>query len=234
MIKLKYLFTILILFFSANFLICQNATTKVTFYKALKNLTDKTNSPPKQLKGINFSLIFNQEESLFYLEDELNSDISPNNERFIHYGGGDGKFYCNINDAYDLHQTEFSGKFFLIQKKREKYNWSITKESKKINDYTCYKALTELKVKNEITKKEITQKIEVWFSPEISFPFGPSGYDGLPGLVLEVKVGGVYFIANKIEFNDESKIEKPTKGKEIKEDEFEKLVAKVFRDNFKR
>lgn len=55
------------------------------------------------------------------------------------------------------------------------YSWKITNETKKIKDYTCYKATTTFRGNN----------FEVWFTPDIPINAGPWKWYGLPGLIVE-------------------------------------------------
>ena len=230
---MKYL--ILVFFFLIGLGVkAQNEFSRVTYHKALKRITDNTDSQPSRLKGLEYVLITNQEESLFFLERKLLSELSVPNRRFVGRGGGDGIYYVNKNDSLDLNQIEFGGQKFLLQIESNKYRWKITTDKRKISDFICYKAIAEVKTYSEIRKKEFTQEIIAWFAPEIPVPFGPAGYDDLPGLALEVQIGGVYFIANKIEFNVKHEIPKPKEGKKINEKEFNKVIAKAFNDNFIR
>ncbi|MEG1229789.1 MAG: GLPGLI family protein [Flavobacterium sp.] len=55
------------------------------------------------------------------------------------------------------------------------YEWKITSETKKIKNYTCYKATTNFRGNN----------FEVWFTPDIPINAGPWKWYGLPGLIVE-------------------------------------------------
>ena len=74
--------------------------------------------------------------------------------------------------------------------------------------------------------------IEAWFSNEIPLSYGPIGYGGLPGLILELQVGKSIFVASKMIFKNQTnlKIKKPEVKKEITEKEFEELTQKMLRD----
>ncbi|MDO5616595.1 MAG: GLPGLI family protein [Cruoricaptor ignavus] len=56
-------------------------------------------------------------------------------------------------------------------------HWEITNEEKKINDFTCYKAMGKFRGREYV----------VWFTPEIPVPYGPWKLGGLPGLILEAE-----------------------------------------------
>ncbi len=86
---------------------------------------------------------------------------------------------------------------------------------------------------NPFTQKKVIEKTIAWYTLDIPLPFGPIGVDGLPGLILAIKQGSVYYIADKVEVNTNIKpneIKKPTKGEKITHekfnDYFNKLITK--------
>ncbi|WP_299214813.1 GLPGLI family protein [uncultured Aquimarina sp.] len=54
--------------------------------------------------------------------------------------------YKNIKTAEYYDQREFYGKNFLIKDSLVSYNWTLVNETKKIGNYTCFKATTTKKV----------------------------------------------------------------------------------------
>ena len=76
-------------------------------------------------------------------------------------------------------------------------NWTLTNETKKIENYTCFKAT--IIQKNLETGVEFIR--EAWYTTEIPVPYGPVGFGGLPGLILELKTGKAIFTAKKIVLN---------------------------------
>jgi GLPGLI family protein len=98
------------------------------------------------------------------------------------------------------------------------YNWKITNERKKIGDYNCIKAVKDC---NSCDLPD-----EVWFTTDIPVPFGPLGYSGLPGLIIEVKRNGSVLQLKKITYTKEKvKINKPVKGKEITMDVYNEMIS---------
>ena len=86
-----------------------------------------------------------------------------------------------------LEIKESYGKTFLIEDIAfNKKDWTISPEIKKIGNFVVYKATTKKVVEN--SKGTFTHKIIAWFAPELPFSFGPIGYGGLPGLILELEV----------------------------------------------
>lgn len=80
----------------------------------------------------------------------------------------------------------------------EEVVWHIGTETKTIGKYTAIRATTSRK------KARHTEEIEVWFTPELPYSFGPLGYNGLPGLILEMKRFEVTYKFKKIEQIDDA------------------------------
>lgn len=59
------------------------------------------------------------------------------------------------------------------------FNWELTGEKKQIDSLLCYKATTNFRC----------QTYEVWYAPEIPISSGPHFFHGLPGLIIEAKLG---------------------------------------------
>ncbi len=93
----------------------------------------------------------------------------------------------------------------------------ITKENKTITGFACYKA--ELPENKQIK--------EVWFTPQIPASFGPLGFGGLPGLILEVKRGIFVLSLTQISTNETVEIKKPTSGKLISAEKYNKMIDRV-------
>lgn len=114
-------------------------------------------------------------------------------------GGSSSTDYSKFPDEY-LKVDHSKNKIEMIKDIHKKkflvtdelnYSWKITNETKKIKDYTCYKATTTFRGNN----------FEVWFTPDIPINAGPWKWYGLPGLILEAtdKDQSVVFKLEKIE-----------------------------------
>jgi GLPGLI family protein len=79
----------------------------------------------------------------------------------------------------------------LVTKSIEKVKWVITKKTKKILDYNCFLATTTFK----------GQKLEVYFSTEISGKASPEKLPFIDGVILEYKTPTKTGNAKKIQFN---------------------------------
>lgn len=70
--------------------------------------------------------------------------------------------------------------------------------------------------------------MEAWFVSELPFSFGPIGYGGLPGLIVDLKFLGSHYSIIDIDLSSRSeKIEKPKKGERIKENELLEVYKKL-------
>jgi GLPGLI family protein len=165
----------------------------------------------------NYALKFNKTESIFTRSASLENESKS---LYLHPIAitliGTGIYYQNKKEKENLHQIESLGSLFLITDSFEG-DWEITKETKIIGQYICFKAIKKC--------KSCHNNDEVWFTPEIAVPFGPIGYSGLPGLVIEVKKRIITLRLIKIDFQlDDIIIKKPSKGKVITIDKYNEMT----------
>ncbi len=202
-----------------------------------------------------FVLNFDQTESVYKEEEKLSAPGGQGGGRF---GGmmsfGAGLKYKNTKDAIVLEESEFFGKQFLITESGTKPEWVLGAETKKIGNYMCYKATLTKEVdpfsivgfgrgnnNNDAEKKDEKPKtmiVTAWYTPQIPVSQGPGEYWGLPGLILEVNAGTTTVLCKEITLNPNEKvtIKKPSKGKKVTRDEYNKIVKKKteeMRDQFR-
>lgn len=210
----------------------------VTYVKAYKNFKDSTDTNPKILKNVEYRLNCNINEGRFEFIHSMDNDGQTTNKRFISRGGGDGIYYKNINEKIKLHQlnSPIDEKVNLIKIPFNEYEWTLTNEKKVINGYVCYKAYTEQEYeapdKTGTKLEKVKYKTIVWFTPEINYPFGPAGFDGLPGLVLEKYSSSFYFIATKIVFLEKEKgnsLVRPKEGIQISKSDYDKRIREEYK-----
>lgn len=229
---MKKKITILVLLSSLN-LVAQIKGIEVTYVKGIKKISDQTSNTPKILQGITYKLIASKTSSKFkYNEDD---NIQEVNLRFVGRGGGKGIYYKNLKEKIKLRQrkSDHNSNIYLI--KGRKYNWELTKEKKTINSYLCYKAIAKFEEFNPFNGKTIKFERVAWYTPQIPYPFGPAGYDGLPGLVLVLKAGGFYFIAENIKLLkkiDLNTLSKPTSGIKVTLEEYNNELKKETEKEF--
>ena len=167
---------------------------------------------------------------------------------FAGAGGGDNLYYKDTKNKIYANQNEVFGKNFLIKDVLPKLEWKLEKETKMIGSYLCFKATTtqpmnemgfrgrprrgndkekdtEKKPKDTIAK---TMEVTAWYTPQIPVNHGPKEYWGLPGLILEVSYAKTMLLCTKIVINpkDKKAIVKPTKGKEVTQAVYDKMIKK--------
>lgn len=190
----------------------------------------------KNMEKIEYSLIFDAKEALFKEKNIMT--INPSQEYFMKlakkYGGGDGVYYMNLKTGNKIHQKEFSSDLYLITSKTGVVKWELSQTTKMIGKYKCYKAKSN-RIKLTVNKGAVKEEIIAWYTTDIALPFGPIGYGGLPGMILELETGSVVFYAKKIMLNKKNNlaIKKPIKGKKISMENYMKIVEHGAR-NFKR
>tara|TARA_R110000787_G_scaffold70646_4_gene157021 strand:- start:11124 stop:11855 length:732 start_codon:yes stop_codon:yes gene_type:complete len=195
-----------------------------------------------------YTLSFNKSESAFKENVKLDAP-GTGGGRSWGASNGQGSIYKNVKDKKMTEDVEQFSKRFRIVEEMEMPQWEMTGETRKIGQYTCYKATME-KVDNTIDwgsifgrrgrgaqkkdstkvkekKPEIkTQIVTAWYTPQIPVSAGPAEYWGLPGLILEINAGRTTMLCTEIVINPEKSIEikEPTKGKKVSRDEFNTMM----------
>ncbi|MEM6344406.1 MAG: GLPGLI family protein [Bacteroidota bacterium] len=175
-------------------------------------------------------LYFNETESIFKdapAEDEAEgtswNGSSGGAEVRMVMRQPESSFYLNFEEERRIEQREFMGKVFRINGDMPSYEWKITSEQKTFEDYVLMQA----------TFEDSTRKIVAWFCPQIPVSGGPDAFTQLPGLVLEVDIndGERTLVATEVSLGEPAEaIEKPKKGKEITQEEFEAVVAEKMKE----
>lgn len=182
----------------------------------------KTN---EDLLKLEFELSFNPRESLFVAKDalEIDGNLYFRDMALAVAGASNKIWYTDVEKI--IMQYSFMNKLFLIEKNKNSIEWQLSKETKKIGDYLCYKATCILP--NIGSKGLVEKKVEVWYAKDIPIQLGPLGLVGLPGLILEANFSKVSYVASniKIEKGKAIKITKPEKGERITENDFFNLAT---------
>lgn len=171
-------------------------------------------------------LSFNNDESVFYTEKKkLKNDVDESVENLVNsIAKIKGLYYFNSKTNLELHQLNAFGENFIIESIRDTINWKLSKETKKIGNFNCFKAIAKIPVKNAI-KEGAVKKIEAWYALDIPINLGPAEYFGLPGLILEINTLEIPYYsirASEIKLNSSEtiKIKKPKSGMNITMKEF--------------
>ena len=173
---------------------------------------------------VQFELAFNKTQSIYRLKGNLGTnDLSQKLAQA--YFGGVNIHYTDLSTNKNIFQCKAYGDLIIVP--TETFNWQLTNESKKIGKYVCYKATT-IKV-NVNEKGSFNRQVTAWYTPKIATNFGPRGYHGLPGLILELQEHNLLFYASAITLNTSVKIVEP-KGHQMSADEFMEFGQKASRE----
>ncbi|MDT0559009.1 GLPGLI family protein [Ichthyenterobacterium sp. W332] len=194
-----------------------------------------------------YKLTFNKEESIYKEEEKLSAPQPAGMQMVMINTGGSDLLYKNTKDKRFTNQNESFSKLFLIKDSLTTYDWKLSSETKNIGEYTCYKATFSGEVEviessisingdnedeEEREPKMETRITTAWYTPQIPVNNGPGNYHGLPGLILEVNDGSETVICSRIVMNpiDKVKITEPTKGKEITQEAYDKVMEKKMKE----
>jgi len=197
---------------------------KKVFVEYLNNLNEIRDS-------LYLNLDFHNYESTFYVDDETNIGLS-NEKGYKPIINSFKTYYKNDLTKISIKLVNLD-KIYSVKSKTANSIWKITKEKKRIGNYTCIKAIAKVDDKHP-TRGLYTKQIDAWFCPEIAISLGPNNYGGLPGLIMELKEGKfTYYVKNiNLKPDFEIKIEKP-KGKVITQKEYFDIIPTITRENIK-
>jgi GLPGLI family protein len=191
-----------------------------------------------------YTLTFNKTASSFKEEVKLEAPgaSGPSWGR----SNGQGSIYKNTKDKKMIEDVEQFSKRFLVVEEMEQAQWEMGMETKKIGQYTCYKATlvkedtnidwgsifsrsTKKKDSTNTKDAEPSKKmmlITAWYTPQIPVSTGPDTYYGLPGLILEINAGRTTMLCTEVTISSKEvlEIDAPNKGKEVSREEYIKIV----------
>ena len=170
-----------------------------------------------------FELLSSEKESIFQKIDKVDNSQGRTGVSISFTSGPGGVFYKNLVDKLTVSKINYKGIDFLINDSIKINNWILEKDKDKILGFEVRKA---------ILKNNNSSHIEAWYAPELRIKNGPSNFDGLPGVILkliisteeESEINKQIYLATLIKLNDKVKIKKPTKGKNIFQSDFNKIV----------
>lgn len=176
---------------------------------------------PKEQKGTKV-LHFTNEASIFMApqkveEEEINQTTENGGQIKIKMGRPDEKSFCDLKKNKKIEQKDFMSRKFIVESDISMGSWKMTGNSKQILGYPCQEAV-----------KGDSVKTFCWFTPAIPVAVGPSGFEGLPGLVLAVDANnGQYTLtatAVEADKQDVALLVKPTEGKKMTKEAYDKMV----------
>jgi GLPGLI family protein len=139
--------------------------------------------------------------------------------------------YKNVEEGISKTEKDFLGKIFLVTDTLKPMDWKLVNETKKIGDYTCFKATTTREAPLSAQSDTVKDRtVVVWYTPEVPISNGPDDYWGLPGLILEVSDGNRTILCDKVVLStkEELTIKEPSRRKEHTLKEYNAIVkAKI-------
>lgn len=162
----------------------------------MKAWDEKNNAAANKIE---YTLNFNLKESSFFANPIL-LDTGLDYNMAVWNGSGVFKYYQNnaTKEYRELKETKRTGK--VIVNNQIITDWTLTNESKIIDGHKCYKATTPIFQSSK--KLEGFPCINVWYTPEIPIGFGPLGFGGLPGLILELQNNRATYFVKTIKLNE--------------------------------
>lgn len=204
--------------FLSLLLICAKGLLAQQGYSVIYQYNDRVapitfNQEKRYLPGPKFRLVFDDSLSFYYYIP--NGDPYKKKkifgEKLLHHA----RIYNAVtNYYYDEVDWPKGAPQYLVTDTMKRETWAGYEDSKIILGYSCRPALY-VSQKNDSTL--------VWFTDSIPKPFGPTGYLGFPGLVLEVydQRSGQHITAKKIVSGD-FRVVMPKEGTLISPEEFRK------------
>jgi GLPGLI family protein len=198
--------------FNKNVLAKAKSSNNKKLKRLLKNASD-----------IDYRLAFNNEFSRYEKVKSMQNDANSHFNITEVEAGGSSVYYFDNKSKENIYSKTFGNELYLITQKP--LHWKLTKTSKTIGDYNCFKAII-------LNHKNVETAVFAWYAPEIPLSFGPKNFNGLPGLILELNSEKATYIASKIKLSDKTKvIKKPKYGIKLTYEEFKKRFEGFFDEN---
>lgn len=132
--------------------------------------------------------------------------------------GAVNNIFIDIHKDSIITEKTIVNKSYVIRDIALSPRWKMTDEQKIINGKHCTKAIARGLL-----------KVEAWFTTEIPFKYGPLGYYGLPGLIVElVTPSDVYSLKSFEYLHTPPVMKSPAKGIAVTEAEFDKIQDSYF------
>jgi GLPGLI family protein len=174
-------------------------------------------------KSQSYELTFNPTQSSFVLEEGLNSSRKDTDQMTKIARSAFG----SSSDIFIDHKTRLiysvQDDGVILKSDMIDLDWKLTKETKKIDQYICYKAVLSIQF-NDRKGKQKTKEIIAWYAPSLPFKYGPKNFYNLPGLILELRENKTTYLASKITLEKNPSVIKFPKGKTTTVDEYSKKL----------
>lgn len=167
------------------------------------------NGAIKVAEQLEYELVFDGHQSRFEMRELMAIDGNIN---FLTVANlvSRGTFYNDLQNQKRLNQVKEFGQELLVQ--LDPIEWQITGETAIIRGFKCRKAKTDKIVHGR--DGIIKHPVEAWFTTEIPLNFGPVGYAGLPGLIVQLELNNRKFYLHELQEKENVIMPSPT-GKPI-------------------
>ncbi|WP_299520918.1 GLPGLI family protein [Winogradskyella sp.] len=177
-------------------------------------------------KPVNFHLLINGNQALYKSEYDMTDRMNLGWNMTSIISQEERVYYTNSETKEKFFKPYFAEGILVDL---GDVDWTLTKESKKIGKYICYKATANI-IAEQLHDMGFIAPVVAWYTPDIPTSFGIKTFNGLPGLTLELitnlESGKVHYIATEIDLNPKSeiKIKKPQAPKTISEEDYLLLI----------
>lgn len=164
--------------------------------KNMKDISDWITKLNLESDKIEYTLNYNTNEAYFFANPIIIDNDGINFNLAAITGRGKLKYYQNSStkEYRDYRDSKRTGA--VIVNEEQKQEWTLLNESKIIDGHNCYKATTPVHFDDGMRKQNFT--FTAWYTPEIPVSYGPTGFGGLPGLILELVTDKATFFVKKI------------------------------------
>ncbi len=138
-------------------------------------------------------------------------------------------YYTNNDDVF--FRDNYYNKTLLVKDDNIKLNWKLLDEVKELGGFLCQKAEVTFRGRSYVA----------WYTKEIPYAFGPWKFNGLPGLILQIKEKeNVFYISatvvklKKSKTNDVLEFDKSILKKAMTLDKYNAEKIKLVKEDFAR
>ena len=164
------------------------------FESPKKEVLDAIANAVKIANNVKAQLLISDNKSSFIVLRTLTPEDGLEEITAIEGFIGSNDYYTDL-DNKKLYCKKDDGTITIAD--AAKLDWELSNETKIIDQFTCFKAILKQDGTNYFGKKT-TFITEAWYAPALPYAFGPKGFNGLPGLILELKTKRTTFLASKI------------------------------------
>lgn len=191
---------------------------------SLKKVMKSLFSNAEKTEHLLFKLKFNGTRAVFSKDNTLSANEKSRINPIELELSTRGKIFSELSK--DLNLTKLNSDKILISDSLN-FKWKLSKETKTIAGYVCYKATGIRKLFKRRINTYVEKPVIAWYTPKINIPSGPSGYGKLPGVILELtEVGLLTFVVKQIKLNSVFKLEEVPKYKIYSRYEYDQILRK--------